>query len=464
MGGSLPGVAHEHGMFATTCLASRWIMLSMDQTRSTAGLGVASGAALYVGAVLGPGVLLLPALAAQAAGPASVLAWAGLLAASLAIAATFAALGVRHPVAGGAAAYVRAAYGRRAAAVTGWWFYAGVVGGAPAVWLIGGFYVAHLTGGGRAVGGGGGRGDDGRRAWRQRPRPARDRAHAAGPRRAAGRAPARRRDQRAALGARANWTPFAPHGWLAIGTAANLLMLSFVGWEAVAHLAGDFADPRRQLPRAMLAAFAIVAVLYLGLAVTTVARPRRRAGLDRAAGRPHAARPRRRRQRAHRRRRRPAHGRHDERLRRRRHAPGRRAGGRRLDAARDGAARGAAGRHRRGERGHPRRAGRGARRRRPDRARDLDLPSSRSTSPPRRPACGCSTGACARPRRCRWRSWSSCSPSRGPTSPRPRRVALLALAFVSARAGGAAWRGSSAAAGCRAARSLEEAPASRSGG
>ncbi len=48
-------------------------------------------------------------------------------------------------------------------------------------------------------------------------------------------------------------------------------MLSFVGWEAVAHLAGDFDDPRRQLPRAMLAAFAIVAVLYLGLAVTTVA-------------------------------------------------------------------------------------------------------------------------------------------------------------------------------------------------
>ena len=39
------------------------------------------------------------------------------------------------------------------------------------------------------------------------------------------------------------WTPFAPHGWLAIGTAANLLMLSFVGWEAVAHLAGEFADP-----------------------------------------------------------------------------------------------------------------------------------------------------------------------------------------------------------------------------
>jgi amino acid efflux transporter len=68
-----------------------------------------------------------------------------------------------------------------------------------------------------------------------------------------------------------NWTPFAPHGWLAIGSAANLLMLSLVGWEAVSHLAGDLADPGRDLPRAMLAAFAVVVVLYLGLAVTTVA-------------------------------------------------------------------------------------------------------------------------------------------------------------------------------------------------
>ena len=34
-----------------------------------------------------------------------------------------------------------------------------------------------------------------------------------------------------------SWTPFAPHGWGAIGTAASTeLMLSFVGWEAVAPL------------------------------------------------------------------------------------------------------------------------------------------------------------------------------------------------------------------------------------
>ena len=102
-------------------------------------LSTRTATALYVGAVLGPGVLILPALAAEAAGPASVLAWVGLLALSAPLAIAFAALGVRHPEAGGTAAYAREAFGARAAGVTGWWFLAGVVIGAPAVALIGGF-------------------------------------------------------------------------------------------------------------------------------------------------------------------------------------------------------------------------------------------------------------------------------------------------------------------------------------
>ena len=67
-----------------------------------------------------------------------------------------------------------------------------------------------------------------------------------------------------------HWTPFAPHGWLAIGTAASLLMFSFIGWEAVSHLAGELRDPASQLPRAIVAALAVVIVLYLGLAAATV--------------------------------------------------------------------------------------------------------------------------------------------------------------------------------------------------
>ncbi len=233
-------------------------------------LSTRSATALYVGAVLGPGVLLLPALAAEAAGPASVLAWAGLLALSAPLAATFAALGVRFPEAGGTAAYAKAAFGRLTGAVTGWWFLIGVVLGAPAVALIGGFYVAELLDAGRtgAVIGA-----------------AAMIAIVAVTNAFGLQTTAKLQLALAGLLAAllltavltalpashaANWTPFAPHGWAAIGTAASLLMLSFIGWEAVSHLAGDLRDPARQLPRAIFAALGIVVVLYLGLAIATV--------------------------------------------------------------------------------------------------------------------------------------------------------------------------------------------------
>src|SRR5690242_8749005 len=114
-------------------------------------MGVVRGAALYVGALIGPGVLLVPALAVHAAGPSSIVAWAGLLVLSAPLAITFAALGVRHPVAGGVAAYVRAGLGDSAAAVTGTCFMTAVLVGGPAVSLIGGYYVADLTGSGTSV-------------------------------------------------------------------------------------------------------------------------------------------------------------------------------------------------------------------------------------------------------------------------------------------------------------------------
>ncbi|MBE2317841.1 amino acid permease [Solirubrobacter sp. CPCC 204708] len=226
--------------------------------------------ALYVGAVLGPGVLFIPAVAAREAGPASVLAWAALLALSVPLAATFAALGTRQPEAGGTAAYVRRAFGRRAGATTGWWFLGGVMIGAPAVALVGGFYVAELLDAGRGA------------------------AVAAAVAMIAivlaANAASLHTTARLQLGLAAvlgalllvavvtalphgqadNWTPFAPNGWLAIGGAASVLMFSFVGWEAGSHLAGELKDPARQLPRAIGAAVAIVIVLYLGLAAATI--------------------------------------------------------------------------------------------------------------------------------------------------------------------------------------------------
>ena len=60
-----------------------------------------------------------------------------------------------------------------------------------------------------------------------------------------------------------------------MGSAASVLMLSFFGWEAVSHLAGELGDPARQLPRAIFSALGIVVVLYLGLATATDRRPAR---------------------------------------------------------------------------------------------------------------------------------------------------------------------------------------------
>jgi amino acid efflux transporter len=233
-------------------------------------LSVPRGAALYIGALIGPGLLLVPALAADAAGPASIVAWACLLVLSAPLAVTFGALGVRHPVAGGVSTYVREAFGDTAAAVTGAWFMTAVVFGGPAVALIGGYYVADLTDSGTGVAvivafamyavvlG----------------------ANAAGLRLSSSfqlilsavlvgvvavavavALPTRATD---------NWSPFAPHGWWAIGTAANILIWLFIGWEAMAQLAGEFRDPARDLPRAMALAFVVITTLYVALAVATI--------------------------------------------------------------------------------------------------------------------------------------------------------------------------------------------------
>lgn len=233
-------------------------------------LSTLRGAALYIGALLGPGLLLLPGLAVAEAGPASVIAWAGLLALSALFALVFAALGRSFPSAGGVAGYVSAGFGRRAGRATGWMFLAAVVTGAPVVCLIGAGYVTAVTGGGQA----------GRAIVAALLLLASLILAAGGLRTSStaqlllvgllvavvgtaviGSAPAARA---------ANWAPFAPHGWPAVGHAAATLMLSFVGWEAVAPLTSRFADPVRQLARVAAIALTVTSVLYLGLAVATV--------------------------------------------------------------------------------------------------------------------------------------------------------------------------------------------------
>jgi amino acid efflux transporter len=239
-------------------------------TPAQAGLTTARGAALYIGALLGPGLLLLPGLAAAAAGPASVLAWAGLLVLSGLFAVVFGALGRGFPSAGGVIGYVRAGLGARASAIAGWSFLAGVVAGAPVVCLIGAGYVTELTGGGTLA-----------RALIAALLLAAVLALSAGGLRTSATAQLLlvallvvvvivAVAGSAGHARTANWTPFAPHGWGAVGHAASVLMLSFVGWEAAAPLTTRFGDPARQLPRVIGIALSVTSVLYLGLAVATI--------------------------------------------------------------------------------------------------------------------------------------------------------------------------------------------------
>ncbi|MEU9115588.1 APC family permease [Streptomyces sp. NPDC048483] len=233
-------------------------------------LGVGGGTALCAGAVLGPGVLTLPSLAAEAAGPASVLAWVVLLAMCVPVAASFAALGVRFPDGGGVATYVHRAMGPRAAAVVGWWFYGAVpIGVVSAAW-IGGKYVADAAGwgeaGAAAVGGLVLAGALASNAFGLR---------------MSGRVQLMLGGLLAAVllctvlaaaphVTAAHFTPFLPGGWTSVGSAASVLFFAFAGWEAASHLSGEFADPGRDLPRVTRNTLAVISVLYLGLALATV--------------------------------------------------------------------------------------------------------------------------------------------------------------------------------------------------
>ncbi|GAA1527044.1 amino acid efflux transporter [Agromyces terreus] len=234
------------------------------------GIGLAQGTALYVASVLGTGILVLPGLAVGAAGPASIVAVAAVLLLSIPLAGTFAALASRYPDAGGVASYVRRALGDTAARMTGYWFYLGVCVGAPVVAVLGGEYAVAVLGvdrsavpivtlaiylppflanwfGVRVAG------------WMQFVLTGLLLAVVVGV--VAVSFP---------VVAPGNFTPFLPNGWAGVGVAISLFVWAFAGWEVGTHIAGEFRDPRRDIPLATGIAIVLVGIAYLLLQVATV--------------------------------------------------------------------------------------------------------------------------------------------------------------------------------------------------
>lgn len=233
-------------------------------------IGVVQGTALYVCAILGAGVLVLPGQAASLAGPASLLAWGFSLLAGLPLAFTFAALASRHPDAGGVATYAARAFGPAAGGIAGWWYFIAGSVGQTIVPLTAGYYLCAAAG------------------LDQRLAPlfaAGVLAAAVAANLAGLRIGARLQIALAAAVAvilaavivialpqldPAAFRPFAPAGPAGIGRATIVLFFAFAGWEAIAHLSGEFQDVRRTLPLATACTAAIVGILYLGVALAVV--------------------------------------------------------------------------------------------------------------------------------------------------------------------------------------------------
>ena len=226
--------------------------------------------ALYVSSVLGSGILVLPGLAAQLAGPASLVAWVVLAAASYPFAFTFASLSARRPESGGIYGFVKESFGFPAAVVSGWLFAFWYITGAPAATLIAASYLAYAFPMGKLVifvvaaiilclafvinyGG----------------------------------IVFSNRIQLAVIAAivglllaavffsigsvrTGNFLPFAPKGLVAIGTAAALIFWSYLGYENVSNVAEEFENPQRDFHRSIVLSVVLISTLYLAVAVVTI--------------------------------------------------------------------------------------------------------------------------------------------------------------------------------------------------
>ncbi len=65
----------------------------------------------------------------------------------------------------------------------------------------------------------------------------------------------------------ANWTPFAPHGFKGISSAAAIIFFAYIGFDAVSTAAEETRNPQRDMPIGMIASLIICTVIYIVVAL-----------------------------------------------------------------------------------------------------------------------------------------------------------------------------------------------------
>ena len=225
---------------------------------------------MYVGSVLGSGILVAPAIAADIAGPSSLLAWIVLSLLSYPIGYTFGALAAAYPNAGGLSAFVKRGFGWTVGTLAGWLFVFSFFAGSPIVAIIASSYVVislglsqvllypiaflfmcftiliNVTG-----------------------------------------IRVSSRVESLVLGTVvgllflavtltlphiqvSNFTPFAPNGWLAVGTVAVIIFWSFQGYENVPHMAEEFKNPQRDFKLSIAISAFVTGLLYVLTSFATI--------------------------------------------------------------------------------------------------------------------------------------------------------------------------------------------------
>lgn len=226
--------------------------------------------ALYIAAILGSGILFLSSSTASVAGPASIVSWAIMIAFSFPLAYTFAVLSRSYPDAGGAAAFVRMAFGEHPGNLVGWFYFITAAVGQIIVSLTGAGYIGiAFKWSSFQIAGiacvilliGGVSNHYGIRV--------------------SGKLSLVLSTMLLAVLFVAmvvslpfvqwgNFKPFAPKGWYPIGTAVIMIFWSFFGWEAICSLSHRFKNPEKNVVHSTLISASVIGVVFLLLSFITI--------------------------------------------------------------------------------------------------------------------------------------------------------------------------------------------------
>jgi amino acid efflux transporter len=244
--------------------------MNKNENIQTKSINLYQAIALYIAAILGSGVLFLSGSTAAVAGPASILSWIILILLSLPLAYAFASLSRSYPDAGGAATFVRKAFGPHMGNLVGWFYFLTASVGQIIVSLTGAFYVSvtfdlsALSTGVMAliillIGGVSnyfGLRISGKLSLvlsscllllllvtiiSSLPRVTWD-----------------------------HFIPFTPHGWIPVGTAITMIFWAFFGWEAICNLSDRFKSPEKDIVRSTVISAIIIGTVFLALSFITI--------------------------------------------------------------------------------------------------------------------------------------------------------------------------------------------------